>query len=387
MQQRSRPGEETLQAVEDGLSIRLTLAGGEVTAVGIGSRGALGAARVFAGKAPERVPELARSLFAVCGQAQGVAAKAALEAARGSVPDPATYRTREAVLLGELAREHLTRILLVWPPALGRAPAAAPVREARAVPQRAAEADDWAALAAELAALLRRWVLGAESEEFLALGEAGELRAWIRRAADNAPAPAYLRHLEEAGWAGLGGAAAPWLPDFAAEALEARLGGPDGEAFAARPDWQGGPRETGPLARAGSAPPVAAAREAFGPGVAARAVARLAELAAVPGRLRRLAAGQGNGWLHQETVGAGVGLGMVEAARGRLVHRLVLGEGEVADYRILAPTEWNFHPEGSLALGLTGERPGDEAAAREAAGYLVGAIDPCVGYRVEVVHA
>ena len=48
----------------------------------------------------------------------------------------------------------------------------------------------------------------------------------------------------------------------------------------------------------------------------------------------------------------GVGLGQVQAARGLLVHRVAIRAGRVADYRILAPTEWNFHPQGAAALGL-----------------------------------
>ena len=51
---------------------------------------------------------------------------------------------------------------------------------------------------------------------------------------------------------------------------------------------------------------------------------------------------------------------------------------QVTRYRIVAPTEWNFHPDGALARGLR-ERPvdGPETARREAH-VLVQALDPCV---------
>jgi hypothetical protein len=53
----------------------------------------------------------------------------------------------------------------------------------------------------------------------------------------------------------------------------------------------------------------------------------------------------------------------------------------VADYRILAPTEWNFHPRGVVAVGL------DAIAARvrgpelgSLARLFVAAVDPCVDF-------
>lgn len=73
-------------------------------------------------------------------------------------------------------------------------------------------------------------------------------------------------------------------------------------------------------------------------------------------------------------------MGVVECARGRLVHRVAVAGGRVADYKILAPTEWNFHPEGPLARGLAGAWVGRETAAvRQSIEWLVTALDPCVG--------
>jgi hypothetical protein len=49
----------------------------------------------------------------------------------------------------------------------------------------------------------------------------------------------------------------------------------------------------------------------------------------------------------------------------------------VAQFRVLAPTEWNFHPHGTLARALAGGRL-DAAQARLAAL----ALDPCIEFRV-----
>jgi Ni,Fe-hydrogenase I large subunit len=65
------------------------------------------------------------------------------------------------------------------------------------------------------------------------------------------------------------------------------------------------------------------------------------------------------------------------------VHWVRLTEGQVDDYRILAPTEWNFHPDGALAAGLLG-LPADADLA-SLARLLVDAIDPCVESSVEVI--
>jgi Ni,Fe-hydrogenase I large subunit len=52
--------------------------------------------------------------------------------------------------------------------------------------------------------------------------------------------------------------------------------------------------------------------------------------------------------------------------------------GCVADYRVLAPTEWNFHPEGTLAGALTALPSHDGVSAE----ILSAAFDPCVACTV-----
>jgi hypothetical protein len=52
----------------------------------------------------------------------------------------------------------------------------------------------------------------------------------------------------------------------------------------------------------------------------------------------------------------------------------------VADCRVLAPTEWNFHPQGALAQALSALR-GDDAAAQAARAAV--AFDPCVEFSVQ----
>jgi Ni,Fe-hydrogenase I large subunit len=64
-----------------------------------------------------------------------------------------------------------------------------------------------------------------------------------------------------------------------------------------------------------------------------------------------------------------------EMARGLLLHWVQLdNHGAVAQYRVIAPTEWNFNPQGALALALSARAPQDVAAAQT----LAAAFDPCV---------
>ena len=82
------------------------------------------------------------------------------------------------------------------------------------------------------------------------------------------------------------------------------------------------------------------------------------------------------------------GIAAVQTARGLLLHAVRLEDERVADYRIVAPTDWNFHPDGALARGLLGLEVEDATTLVQRAGLAVLALDPCVAFRIEVAgHA
>jgi len=74
----------------------------------------------------------------------------------------------------------------------------------------------------------------------------------------------------------------------------------------------------------------------------------------------------------------------VEAARGRLFHRLKLDAKTIAEYQVLAPTEWNFHPQGVLFKMLNGLEYKDEESLKKETELMVNAVDPCVGYEIKI---
>lgn len=93
-------------------------------------------------------------------------------------------------------------------------------------------------------------------------------------------------------------------------------------------------------------------------------------------------------------LGYGQAIAWCEMARGLLLHWVQLDpQGRVEDYRVLAPTEWNFHPDGALAHALT-DLPARDTTATASAWCLAAAYDPCVDCTVldatpakEIAHA
>ena len=79
-------------------------------------------------------------------------------------------------------------------------------------------------------------------------------------------------------------------------------------------------------------------------------------------------------------------MGWAETARGLVTHRVAIEGERVARYRIVAPTEWNFHPEGAFAQGARGLH-GDSTAIEGRVRRLVASLDPCVAVRYEARHA
>ncbi|HIJ30976.1 MAG TPA: Ni,Fe-hydrogenase I large subunit, partial [Gammaproteobacteria bacterium] len=74
-----------------------------------------------------------------------------------------------------------------------------------------------------------------------------------------------------------------------------------------------------------------------------------------------------------------VGIGLSTAARGQLLHRVAVENSQIIRYQILAPTEWNFHPQGVVTQALQQLEP-DTATVKQQASLIIHAIDPCVGY-------
>jgi Ni,Fe-hydrogenase I large subunit len=170
------------------------------------------------------------------------------------------------------------------------------------------------------------------------------------------------------------------------------------EPQADKPDaytWNKAPRlagrviETGAVARqvVDAQPLVRDVIGRRGSSVYARVLARLVEIARVVPQMERwLGALQpGESYCANAPLPAeGEGVGLTEAARGALGHWLVLRQGRIANYQIVAPTSWNFSPRdaegtpGALEAALVGVpvRPGETTPV--AVQHVVRSFDPCM---------
>ena len=349
------------------LQLSLRCDGGRVSGITVDNSRPM-AARLLAGRTPQEVVGLAAMLFSLCGRAQGVAARLALEAAQGRTP--AAGDPGERAIAAEAAQEHLWRLLLDWPQVFARAPQRS---RFAALHRRLNDSDgDLDAVATEIGALVdESGVCSARADEADALpeqlGTAGELGRMLAQAiGEDRDAPAPVR--------------SPLMPMQSAAAWAEALGGEmPSDAFCARPTLAGETLETGALARQQHVPSVTMLRNA-GRCVAARFAARLAELGQFAGRLRGVAPQL------QLADGAplapGVGLSRVETARGLLMHAVRLERGRVAQYAIVAPTEWNFHPEGPFVREATAVSFEQRGAALAFARRLALSLDPCVAWDV-----
>ncbi len=390
------------------------------------------ASRVFAGKPVADLATRLPLLFSVCGTAQALACARACEAALGCRPRQAALQTRRLLLHAETAKEHLWRLLLDWPRTLE--PIASEDRRLHPLP---ADGGDERPVAAAMRAFLTlRATLSAAAEPFLPgaktptpptdavlrasevlvgtaarqvfglppevwLAEVVDTEALRRWASETDSIVAWLvRTVEAAGLAGLGRHQAPMLPDIGPDLLARlapRLRGGGADDFVTAPSLDGRPAETTPFARElGRRGLVAELAQQLGNGLLPRLAALLAELARGcvvlagpdPQTQRRDPAEADEGLL----VGhPSEGYGAAAAARGLLVHRVELARDcdipSVADYRILAPTEWNFHAEGVVAGALGGlvvdQRQSDRQLLARAR-LLVTAVDPCVDFALRV---
>jgi len=300
------------------LRLRLHWQDGRIGAVGVELERP-SAVAILRGRPADQAVHMLPLLYSICGAAQGVAAALALRAARGEVVATGVV----AEVLAEAQREHLWRLLLDWPKVLGL-----PGQEALFVAAR------------------RRLQPGADNAGlFVSLSEPC---ARIEEALRVQASPvAQVQRLP---------------PLTAQQALEnwPRLDA----GFAASPTYRGLPAETGALARHPELDSVAPL------------------LARVKARMADLQEGAGLGRCSAVNVAPGVGRAAVETARGLLLHEIVLDGERIADYVIVAPSEWNFHPAGALKSWLEGAEAATPAEMHGTAARAVLALDPCVRWEI-----
>lgn len=356
------------------------------------------------GKPASAVPTLLATLFNLCGQAHRLCAGLAIQAARGDT-SPMLEAGRRS-LQAETLREHLRRMTLDWPLQLAAS------EDSRARFQIAAhQALRSCPAAATGTALPTQSTLSTSPAPSVPLTlaahhapEDAPLLDWLDKQLLGGPARQWLDGWEQSphAWMSHWCTTTPlWLPELlhsAKAAADAPMPGmrplrihasaqdlmalagqlQASPSFTRQPHWQDQCAETGPWTRLNQEQP-----ERFNtPWL--RLGARLAELIrlSLPDEQGR----SGSHWLQAGSVAMdqNTGLAWVEMARGLLIHFIQL-DGHGADAhvqlcRVLAPTEWNFHPHGAVAQVLetlpSHLTPPIEPTIRA----LMTAFDPCVSF-------
>jgi hypothetical protein len=300
------------------------------------------AARVLGSKRRDEVLTLVPRLFAVCGQAQGLAAKLALTAARGE----AAAVHRDLTVAQEGAREHLWHFFSQEKPLL-----AAGLAALKASPEALQTFLDGH--------------LGLPAADWLAFTQAAELDAWAK-AGDGLLHRSFRQTLREPQVATV-----PLLPIMDAAASLKHWPLLD-VVFAARPHWHDSAAETGALARQQSQ---GLLQSLVQRPWAQRRAARLRELLSYGSNTTTLP-----GDASAQPVAPRRGRALVETARGLLMHEVELESDleTVAEYVLVAPTEWNFHPRGPLAAWLHQWELALDETVEEVVAAAVAALDPCV---------
>lgn len=382
------------------MSATLDLAGSYTLRPGVphsieGHRPVMGAGtlgRLLRGQQGESVERTLGQLFSLCSHAHRRTARLVLNAAH---PQPEKRLPMEppALLWLETARDHLRSMALDWPrrqPGLPSQPDLlawlrdCPLSLSHSTGQSTPE-QAWDALTQ-----LRHWIekhlLGQPVSRWLIHHrEPDALAQWCRSHAPHV-SPAQSLH----SWHGLAHPltsaprsldvlnADPAQQTAALQSVAHALA--SDSSFAQHPTWQGQCAETGPWARL---------RHQKKPTTAVTAWTRLSARWL---ELMEIAAVQPHAPAHQipELLSSGAlrldegqAIAWCEMARGLLLHWVQLdAQGRVADYRVVAPTEWNFHPLGALAQALTALAPHDAPSALA----LAAAFDACVECKV-AAHA
>ncbi len=359
----------------------------------VGQRPVLGAGRlgrVLQGQRGEQVGSTLSSVFTLCAHAHRRAADMALAAAQAAGAQEFSATETPELLWIETARDHLRSIALDWPVRLTELSAGTHnmdwLRDCPLSLTTSPTATDAASAQVALAALrvwLEQCVLGQSVVEWLASYRHPEaLLVWCQAQADRLWPARCL-----AAWHPIAHALTPAMrcldlldedralqTDRLRQLAQALAGEPD---FAQQPKWLGQCAETGPWTRLRQRPGRMLSRQTAWTRLSARWM-ELIEIAAadlqspVESRASLLAMGA----LRLPNAQA---LAWCEMARGLLLHWVRLdADGGVRDYRVLAPTEWNFHPDGALARALSALPAGATAAANT----LAAAYDPCVACTV-----
>jgi Ni,Fe-hydrogenase I large subunit len=378
--------------------VQLNVIGTEISDVSVRSERPLHLPQMMSGRKAQDAIQMISLLYRICSEAQSSASAQAIESTIGIIPCEHTQWVRRQLLNMEIVREHSWRILLDWPVILGEQADKKKMNDIMSLSNRWKESLDpeqqayqlesdqnstdekqTQKLSTQIDQLLSSALFSMPASQWLSLSSS-ELMTWV--AEQRTGAARLLNYLLVKGWASLGYSDIDGLPDLDGKQINDLLSGKEAEEFVCRPCLDGQSYESTAFSRNKTHPNMEELLKKFGSGLFTRFVAVLLEVAQVLEAMKSVNQDACIG--STKVYGTSSGIGVVEAARGRLIHRVQIKDDAIESYQIVAPTEWNFHPQGALAEGLKHLQADDQQSLERQAHLLVQVMDPCVAYSLKV---
>ena len=354
-----------------------------------------------AGKPAADLPLLLSQIYSLCGYAHRQCASAAVRAAKGEAlagMNEVTTEERHQLQWGSV-REHVRRMWLDWPAQLADLPGHSLSMASGESALKSCPAWRADTLSVPMLGWLKTHVIGEDSgddpQDWLMRWEGNPTQTLTRWSQQGAtPLASLMRSIIEQDVMEetpdqdvilIDGTNV--VPDVLADQLAGLRADP---RFCLRPLMRGNCASTGVWSRVNDAHRLALRTPALRMGVRVAELLRLC----LPDEPRRC----GADWLNAGSlvVGAGEGLAWTEMARGVLIHHVQLEPDmlTVKACQLIAPTEWNFHPQGALARTMSAMSPKLESQSPLtqiplSIAVLMASYDPCVPFQVkqEAIHA
>ncbi len=374
------------------LTITLRWLQNRVEQVTIQSTRPLHSHRLFIGKTPTQTLALLPLLFNVCGVAQSFAAITALSQALAIEENPQATLARQMLVNVEMLREHCWWLLIYRDKTqlLPFIQCLNQFKSALFIHGNAFSLNSHLHINfQQVDCLIQQLennvdaIFSGQRLTFLALKHTADLAAWLK---NNFSLPAaLLNEWLKLQYQSLGRTQLSLLPVLNNDDLYNYLSQQNADELSRLPTWQGLCYESSCLNRQQSQPLIVELLQQYGNGLLTRLTSRLIELAQLPDVLRQNAMELRTGSFLQDCQSYNTtGLAQVQTSRGLLIHRVALAQGVLADYQIIAPTEWNFHPHGVAAVSLQTLTTNAESTLRQQATLLINAFDPCVGFTLNL---
>ncbi|MBL1321472.1 MAG: nickel-dependent hydrogenase large subunit [Methylophaga sp.] len=357
----------------------------------------LHAPQLFSGKPIDQVLKTIPLLFNICAKAQAVTAVRAIESALSSPVNDHVESQREALVAIESLREQSLQVMMDWPSRIGE-----PLNtemlsdivqslnklmhtfEPKQLLSHGANIE--APISLEQSALWEHCatqlsvVIFGEEISCWQQGEQAEIEHWATQ--KQTQAARFIAWLMAQDWKYAGHSKIALLPEISDYELMTKIS-TEQQRFIAQPDWQSSCYEASWFNHQSEHSVIKKLTKEKGNGIYTRMLARLTEIADLMTKLN-------NFFILKKRLAPPVckvkGLANTDAARGRLTHYVSLDGDCIDTFYILAPTEWNFHPRGVAANSLNNLSYNDLNTLKIQADLLIHAIDPCVGYQLQINH-